>query len=742
MGEQTHPVGYEFGEFRVDIRQRALLVRADGRSLPIHSRAFDLLQFFLEHPGELLDKSALLKAVWPNVVVEENNLNQHISALRRVLGERPEEHRFIVTIPGRGYRFVAPVRPTGETSGTAGASLAPESAARPSPRAWWWTLPAAAILLAAGVAWYLEHFMSRPTLPAATPVTSIEVVPIRKPRLAVLPFENLSPDPNNAFFADGLHEEILSTIAQRVSGVEVISRTTMMGYRTNPPKPLAVVARELQATHLIEGSVRREGNRIRLTLQLIDARTDGHIWSANYDRTLADTLNLETQVAQEVAAQLPIELVRAEHPAAAPIQDTEGFDLYLKAVLALRNYRNEGGEQYAAIESLLDRVITRLPTFALAYAQRARLHTLAFIASFNTSEAFVANIRKDLDTARRLAPADPNVLAATGFLLMCENETTGALAAYDAAEAAGLAEPEWFTPKAQLLLRRSRIEELKSTTQRMLALDPANPIVINFAVFHLMDAQQPMEAWRAADYSRAFPQMNQDLRAWILLAFTGRTQEAHSYFENYGAADPGQPYSITDYAALLRFEHRYPELKALLDRIPVESAIYFNGVEFGPVGPTPTALLRGWADLLLGDRAAALRDGRAILSFVERQPRTRWNQYYLELLSAEGLAFTRECKRANEAARSSLALLSRADNAVIWNTAGTFVAQVDAWCGEHAEAVELLQQLTAGRPGIAPGLIARDPLYTVPLAQFPEYQALKARLESEMRATQLALGVN
>jgi DNA-binding winged helix-turn-helix (wHTH) protein len=98
---------YEFDAYQLDATQRLLRLKADGRSLPLSSRAFETLLYFVEHSGELLDKARLMKAIWPNTVVEDNNLTQHIAALRRVLGESPEEHRFIVTVPGRGYRFVA-----------------------------------------------------------------------------------------------------------------------------------------------------------------------------------------------------------------------------------------------------------------------------------------------------------------------------------------------------------------------------------------------------------------------------------------------------------------------------------------------------------------------------------------------------------------------------------------------------------------------------------------------------------
>jgi TolB-like protein/DNA-binding winged helix-turn-helix (wHTH) protein len=749
----ARPVAYEFGDFRVDVRQRLLLLRGDGRSLPLSSRAFDTLLFFLEHPGELLDKSTLMAAIWPKVVVEENNLNQHISALRRVLGERPEEdRRFLVTVPGRGYKFVAAVRQVFDTPkeephtadavarvSTAAVAEA-DVGASVTPKGVRWGLGAAGVILAGALLWYGKDVVVRQAVPAHHPptATSIEVVPVHKPRLAVLPFENLSPDPSNAFFTDGLHEEILSTVAQRVPGVEVISRTTMMSYRAGPPKPLAVMARELRASHVIEGSVRREGNKIRLTLQLIDARTDGQIWSASYDRTLADTLTLESQVAEEIARQLPAQLARTGGKP-APIRDTEAFDLYLKGLLALRTYLGSL-EDFRQIEALFTGAIAREPDFALAYAQRARARTIRFIASLDTSEASVSKIRSDLETARRLAPQDPIVLAVAAYFLMCENDTSGALELFAAAEAAGLADAETLIPKAHLLLRRSRIAELNATVQRMLALDPADPLVIQFAFYHLYRAQQPLDALKAAEYARvSFPQLYAGARAYLLADFAGRTEELHSFLERY------EPMSgplwlgpeLSDYFTLLTYEHRYAELKALLDRVPVASGPYFTGVDYGPVGQTPTALPRGWTDLLLADKAAAARDGQAVLRFVQQQVRSNWNTVYLDSLEAAGSVFVGDCERARATGKAALSHVARADNAVIWNTTAMDVARTMAWCGGEADAIALLQQVSVGKPGIGPGAITRDPLLTVPLGRLPAYRALADHLEETIRATKI-----
>jgi TolB-like protein len=245
------PAVLEFGGFRLDPARR-VLQRQDGAAVELTVKVFDTLLCLVEHAGELVEKPALMRAVWPNVVVEENNLNQNISILRRVLGEGAGEHRFIVTVPGRGFRFVA-------------------------------------------------------TVTAGPPADRSQAASSQAPRIAILPFENLSPDPGNAFFTDGLHDEILSTLAQRAPGLEVISRTTMMRYRTNPASA-RLIATELGANYLMEGTVRREDDEVRVTLRLIDARNDRQIWSRQYDRTLRSALMLQSEVAADVAGQLATRL--------------------------------------------------------------------------------------------------------------------------------------------------------------------------------------------------------------------------------------------------------------------------------------------------------------------------------------------------------------------------------------------------------------------------------------------------
>ena len=362
-----------------------------------------------------------------------------------------------------------------------------------------------------------------------------------------------------------------------------------------------------------------------------------------------------------------------------------------------------------------------------------------FISGRETSEAFVNQIRSDLATAQRLAPNDPIVLAVSGYFQMCANDTSGALEAYAAAEVAGLTEPEYLLPKEHLLLRRSRIEELNATVRRTLALDPADPVVINLAIITSIAHWQPEDALRTAEYARtAFPGYI-GWRPFILLEFAGRTEELRAVLEH--DAPTSDPAHLADslplYFQLLLYEHRYAQLRAQIDRVPVASSLYYRGIDFGPVGLTPTALLRGWTDLLLTDRPAARDDGRAVLEFVQRQALTPWNGAYLDVLKAAGHTFTGDCAQARAAVNRALMQVARSDNAVIWTSTALNVARVDAWCGAADEAVALLQQISSGRPGVGPAIVTRDPLFAVPLGGVPAYRRLTDQLEATMRLTHL-----
>jgi TolB-like protein/DNA-binding winged helix-turn-helix (wHTH) protein len=361
---------YLFEGFRLDA-QRRVLSQEDGRTIPLPPKALDTLLYFVEHRGRLLDKHALLAAIWPHVVVEENNLNQTISQLRRVLGERPEEHRFIVTEPGRGYRFVASVstrRATDETVSELESSAAAIHGARES----WadskgrsahpyatrvWTLAVTVGLAIASLTWYLQQDRTAPLLNS----------------IAVLPFENLSPDPDDAFFAAGLHGEILSQLA-KISALNVIGQPSMLAI-SRPGKSLREIARELNVGTVLNATVQYARGRVRITPQLVDAATGQTLWADSYDRAFEDIFAIESDIAMEIANALEAQFSVAEQAAIErpPTQSSAAYAAYLRA----QNVQNVS--EVLALEYLEE--ATRLdPSFALAHATKAQLYAGAFIA--------------------------------------------------------------------------------------------------------------------------------------------------------------------------------------------------------------------------------------------------------------------------------------------------------------------------------------------------------------------------
>jgi TolB-like protein/DNA-binding winged helix-turn-helix (wHTH) protein/Flp pilus assembly protein TadD len=331
------PPVYRFGNFRIDVAKRRLL-RADGEHVPLTPRVFETLLYLVEHSGGVVEREQLMDAVWPDAVVEENNITQNISTVRRVLGEAPGSHQFIVTVPGRGYRFVADVTTAEDKVESVRPVVAPNVDAKttatlePQPSPWprgGWRL---ALLIAAAAALLVAVFVWRTrqqTTPASIVATHPQVA-IAEKGVAVLPFANLSADPENAYFADGIKDEILARLS-KVAALKVISRTSTEKYK-NAPENLREIALQLGVAHVLEGSVQKSGDTVRVTVQLIHAPTDTHLWAETYDRKLTDMFQVETEVAQRIANALQATLSGPETKAvsARPTTNVEAHEAYLK----------------------------------------------------------------------------------------------------------------------------------------------------------------------------------------------------------------------------------------------------------------------------------------------------------------------------------------------------------------------------------------------------------------------------
>jgi TolB-like protein/DNA-binding winged helix-turn-helix (wHTH) protein len=376
-----------------------------------------MLLVLVENSGRLMEKDALMQAVWPDTAVEENNLSQAISLARKLLRDGENGQRYIETVPKRGYRFVASVRvrqvapgppdavsslrespvipqaqrhPAGDparaaTPPPANASMRGDGPAREKPsaaiseasgeparatgaawksRAW---LAGAASLVAAVAMLALLKFNEQRARQAPQP----DSAPIQS--LAVLPLQNLSNDPNQGYFADGMTDELITDLAQ-VRELKVVSKTSIMQYK-DTRKPLAQIGRELGVDAVIEGSVLRSGNRVRITAQLIRASTDRHVWANAYEGDLSDVFNVQGRVAEAITAAVKLNLNPEERRRLQSTQpvDAEAYDDYLRGQYHLDRRNAEGFEQAIGY---FNRSLEKDPSFALAYAGLADCYTL------------------------------------------------------------------------------------------------------------------------------------------------------------------------------------------------------------------------------------------------------------------------------------------------------------------------------------------------------------------------------
>ena len=319
---------YRFLDFELSEGEFCLI--RGGQRIALEPKALRVLTLLVRRAGHLVDKRELLESVWPNSFVEENTLTRTITILRRELGDSSRDSKIIETVPTRGYRFIAPVTALEEENRTAtpnsealtvptnGQNIASEPDGPSQPpglrlvdeqqdqtagkvpvaeivrgqRNWharkWLLVGAVSLLVLVAVTTYILT-RSRPADAKAPKITS----------LAVLPLKNLSGDPAQEYFADGMTEEVIGRLSM-IRGLRVISRTSVMQFKdTHLSAP--EIARKLGVDALVEGSVIRDGNRIRVHAQLIRASTDEHFWSESYDRELGDALTLESDVAQSIA---------------------------------------------------------------------------------------------------------------------------------------------------------------------------------------------------------------------------------------------------------------------------------------------------------------------------------------------------------------------------------------------------------------------------------------------------------
>jgi TolB-like protein/Tfp pilus assembly protein PilF len=397
-----------FGFFEVD--QRSGELRRQGVKVKLQEQPFLLLQMLLEHPGGIVTREELQKRIWPSdtFVDFEQGLNNAAKRLREALSDSADAPSFIETIPRRGYRFMA----------------------------------------------------------------SINAGPRQMESLVVLPLENLSRDPEQEYFADGLTEALINSLA-KIAALQVISRTTTMRYKKTD-KTLPQIARELNVDTLIEGTVLRSGERVRISVQLIDAHTDTHLWAQSYDRDLRDILALHAEVAQAVAREVQVKLTPHDYAHFAHTQrvDPEAYEAYLKGRYCWNRRPAELGNAIQYFEQ----AITRDPGYAAALTGLADcLNSLTSYGLAPPNEGSVKAkhlAQRALEIGHSLAEAH----TALGLATMYDYDFPTAEREFERAIELNPRYAHAHAMFSFLLVWTGRYEEAYTEIQRALRLDPLSSI--------------------------------------------------------------------------------------------------------------------------------------------------------------------------------------------------------------------------------------------------------------------------
>jgi len=350
-----------FGSFELDLAAGEL--RKSGLKIRIQGQPLEILVLLLERPGEVVTREELQRKLWPSdtIVDFEHGLNKAINRLRESLADSSENPRFVETLPRRGYRFIGEVNQL-EPAPFQASVLTPEEKKR-ARTAWgrlgvplFWAISVAlAVLLAFNIGGVRKRLFGRSDTP-------------RIESLAVLPLANLSGDPQQEYFSDGITEELITDLA-KIRSLRVISRSSVMQYKY-AKKPLPQIAKELDVDAVLEGSVQREGNHVRITAQLIQASMDRHLWAETYDRDLRDILTLESDIAAAIGSEVQAKLTSNDQRrlASARRVNPEAYQANLMARYFLAKWTGEGTRKCIEYSH---RAIDLDPSYAAGYASLA-----------------------------------------------------------------------------------------------------------------------------------------------------------------------------------------------------------------------------------------------------------------------------------------------------------------------------------------------------------------------------------
>src|SRR5438105_10480923 len=545
--------------------------------------------------------------------------------------------------------------------------------------------------------------------------------------IAVLPFENLSGDPDNAYFADGIQDDILTNLS-KIGDLKVISRMSVMSYRGSGTRNARDIGKTLGVATLVEGSVRRIGNRVRVNVQLINASNDEHIWAEDYDRELTDVFAIQTDLAQKIVYTLQAKLSPNEK-ARLDRRPTQNPDAYLLFVQA-HDYANRIDMFHDAsskAEPLFEQAIKLDPNFALAFAGLSMVESWAY-HSFDPVPARREKARHTANEALRLQPDLPEAHLALGFSYYYgDRDYQRALAEFEMAKRGLPNEAQAHMAIGAIQRRQGKWIESTENLEKAAALDPKNVgILCNLGYSYM--AQRNFEAAERT-FDRALvaePRSLQaaGMKAAVAVLWTG---DLGAVEKQFSSVPPGaDPEGLITWlrVGILTLERKFPEALQLVQQFRGET------LATATTAPCPKAFLEGILYRYQGDTEKAriaLEQARVVAEKLVREaPQDSARHGQLGVV----LAALRQKEEAINEGKRAVELLPESEDAFDGPQITAALAQIYAWTGEFDEAFRLLDHLTDVPNGLTATILKLEPMWD-PLRKDPRFQALIDKYSSK-----------
>jgi TolB-like protein len=576
------------------------------------------------------------------------------------------------------------------------------------PRPLFWGLIAAGVVAGLGLTFHLFRTPAPPANAAAEPPS--------KRAVAVLPFENLSEDAANAYFADGMQDEIITRLA-KIGELKVISRTSTLRYKSKP-ESIPDVARQLGVGHVVEGSVQRIADRVRINVQLIDAATDDHVWAELYDRHLADVFAVQTEVATAIAHSLRANLTRGERDAVArqPTTNLAAYDAYLRGVHHDSKPGQAEADQRKALEFFLE--ATRLdPNFALAWAEISRIRSGLNFVQQDSTAANRELARAAAETAARLDPDAPATLLAQAYYRYhVERDYEGARELFERLRSQMPSSSEAPAALARIARRQSRWRDCIRLFEEAAQLNPRDAALAMDRAWTFSMVRDHAATLRMAEQAEAISGGDPDVLAnkAQFLQGMGDLAAARQVIERI----PAGSFKLSVEATQLVFERRFREAAEVLERkVEAATSLQDRGM---------TLQWLGWVRWHAGDEEAAAKANTEAKQLLESLAREQPENIFVSMTLAMAEMALGNKDAALREARRGMAALPASRDPVFSPIAEESLAALEGYAGQHEQALERIERLLRTPYGAYPLTQAKlrlDPIWD-PLRQHPRFKAI------------------